>query len=172
MRAALEKHPSPLFQLRNRVLRLMRAGAGGLAPSITPDDIVGWRIAKIGDRWVVMEPIRASARLALGAFAKDVARAPRCGAIGAAIHCGCLRERAALAGDHPQPLVRPRAAVQRSHRALHPRGHHRNLRPEESAGKARERPQGNGRRAPTMMAATAGMAIGQNSAVTAKRRAS
>lgn len=38
------------------------------------DDIVGWHVAKIGDRWAALEPIRAGARLAFGAFAKDVAR--------------------------------------------------------------------------------------------------
>lgn len=38
------------------------------------DDIVGWHVAKIGDRWAALEPIRAGARLAFGTFAKDVAR--------------------------------------------------------------------------------------------------
>ncbi len=38
------------------------------------DDIVGWHVAKIGDRWAALEPIRAGARLAFGAFAKDAAR--------------------------------------------------------------------------------------------------
>lgn len=38
------------------------------------DDIVGWHVAKIGDRWAALEPIRAGARLAFGAFAKDIAR--------------------------------------------------------------------------------------------------
>jgi transposase InsO family protein len=33
-----------------------------------------WHVAKIGDRWAALEPIRAGARLAFGAFAKDVAR--------------------------------------------------------------------------------------------------
>ena len=37
-------------------------------------DLVGWHVAKIGDRWAALEPIRAGARLAFGAFAKDVAR--------------------------------------------------------------------------------------------------
>jgi putative transposase len=38
------------------------------------DDIVGWHVAKIGDRWAALEPIRTGVRLAFGAFAKDLAR--------------------------------------------------------------------------------------------------
>jgi putative transposase len=38
------------------------------------DDVVGWHVAKIGDRWAALEPIRAGARLAFGAFAKEVGR--------------------------------------------------------------------------------------------------
>ena len=37
-------------------------------------DIVGWHAAKIGDRWAAVEPIRIGARLAFGAFTKDIAR--------------------------------------------------------------------------------------------------
>ena len=43
-------------------------------------DIVGWHIAKIGDRWAALEPIRAGVRMAFGAVEKDRARglAVRC----------------------------------------------------------------------------------------------
>jgi transposase InsO family protein len=38
------------------------------------DDIVGWHVAKLGDRWAALEPIHQGVRTAFGAFAKDVAR--------------------------------------------------------------------------------------------------
>ena len=38
------------------------------------DDIVGWHVAKTGDRWAALEPIHQGVRLAFGAFGKDVAR--------------------------------------------------------------------------------------------------
>lgn len=38
------------------------------------DDIVGWHVAKLGDRWAALEPIHQGVRTAFGAFGKDVAR--------------------------------------------------------------------------------------------------
>lgn len=38
------------------------------------DDLVGWHVAKLGDRWAAPEPIRQGVRHAVGAFGKDVAR--------------------------------------------------------------------------------------------------
>jgi transposase InsO family protein len=38
------------------------------------DDIVGWHVAKLGDRWAALEPIHQGVRMAFGAFGKDVAR--------------------------------------------------------------------------------------------------
>ena len=38
------------------------------------DDIVGWHVAKIGDRWAALEPIHQGVRLAFSAFAQDIAR--------------------------------------------------------------------------------------------------
>ena len=43
-------------------------------------EIVGWHVAKIGDRWAALEPIRQGVRHAFGRFSKDVAR-------GLAIRC-------------------------------------------------------------------------------------
>ena len=38
------------------------------------DEIVGWHVAKIGDRWAALEPLRQGVRHAFGRFGKDVAR--------------------------------------------------------------------------------------------------
>ena len=38
------------------------------------DDLVGWHVAKLGDRWAALEPLRQGARELLGGFRKDVAR--------------------------------------------------------------------------------------------------
>lgn len=38
------------------------------------DDIVGWHVAKLGDRWAALEPIHQGVRMAFGAFEKDIAR--------------------------------------------------------------------------------------------------
>jgi transposase InsO family protein len=37
-------------------------------------DVVGWHVAKIGDRWAALEPLRQGVRHAFGRFGKDVAR--------------------------------------------------------------------------------------------------
>jgi transposase InsO family protein len=44
------------------------------------DELLGWHVAKLGDRWAALEPIRQGVRHAFGAFRKDVAR-------GLAIRC-------------------------------------------------------------------------------------
>ena len=38
------------------------------------NEVVGWHVAKLGDRWAALEPIRQGVRYAYGTFAKDVAR--------------------------------------------------------------------------------------------------
>jgi putative transposase len=44
------------------------------------DELVGWHVAKIGDRWAALEPLRQGVRHAFGDFRKDIARglAVRC----------------------------------------------------------------------------------------------
>ena len=85
------------------------------------DDVVGWHVAKLGDRWAALEPIRQGARYAFGGFAKDLARGLtlRCD-WGPQVHCRRLDQRGQVAGDHHLALVCGRARVQRGHRALHP----------------------------------------------------
>jgi putative transposase len=46
------------------------------------DELVGWHIAKIGDRWAALEPLRQGVRQVFGGCAKDVARGSGSGAIG------------------------------------------------------------------------------------------
>lgn len=41
------------------------------------DELVGWHVAKLGDRWAALEPIREGVRHAFGRFGKDVARGLR-----------------------------------------------------------------------------------------------
>jgi len=41
------------------------------------DEIVGWHVTKLGDRWAALEPIRQGVRHAFGAFGKDRARGLR-----------------------------------------------------------------------------------------------
>ncbi len=41
------------------------------------DDLVGWHVVKLGDRWAALEPIRPGVRQACGGFGKDVARGLR-----------------------------------------------------------------------------------------------
>ncbi len=38
------------------------------------DELLGWHVAKRGDRWAALEPIRHGVRYAFGDFAKDIAR--------------------------------------------------------------------------------------------------
>jgi transposase InsO family protein len=38
------------------------------------DELVGWHVVKLGDRWAALEPIRQGVRHAFGAFGKDIAR--------------------------------------------------------------------------------------------------
>ena len=38
------------------------------------DDLVGWHVAKLGDRWAALEPIRQGVRHAFGGFHKEIAR--------------------------------------------------------------------------------------------------
>ncbi len=51
------------------------AGAGSSGRStITSTSSLGWHVAKLGDRWAALEPIRQGVRHAFGGFGKDVAR--------------------------------------------------------------------------------------------------
>jgi putative transposase len=38
------------------------------------DELVGWHVAKLGDRWAALEPLRQGVRHAFGGFAKEIAR--------------------------------------------------------------------------------------------------
>ena len=38
------------------------------------DELLGWHVAKLGDRWAALEPIRQGVRHAFGGFGKDIAR--------------------------------------------------------------------------------------------------
>jgi transposase InsO family protein len=38
------------------------------------DELLGWHVAKLGDRWAALEPIRQGVRHAFGGFSKEVAR--------------------------------------------------------------------------------------------------
>jgi hypothetical protein len=38
------------------------------------DELLGWHVAKLGDRWAALEPIRQGVRPAFGGFSKEVAR--------------------------------------------------------------------------------------------------
>jgi len=41
------------------------------------DELLGWHVAKLGDRWAALEPIRQGVRHAFSGFAKDLARGLR-----------------------------------------------------------------------------------------------
>jgi putative transposase len=41
------------------------------------DDLVGWHVAKLGDRWAALEPIRQGVRQAYEGFGRDIARGLR-----------------------------------------------------------------------------------------------
>ena len=41
------------------------------------DELLGWHVAKLGDRWAALEPIRQGVRHAFGEFRKDMARGLR-----------------------------------------------------------------------------------------------
>src|SRR5262245_28526074 len=83
------------------------------------DDIVGWHVAKIVDRWAALEPIHQGVREAFGAFGKDV-RGPRDSErLGAAVCRGRVSQRVGLARHDPQSIVRRRTAMQWRDRALH-----------------------------------------------------
>ena len=47
------------------------------------DDLVGWHVAKLGNRWAALEPIRQSVHYAFGQFGTDVALGLKIGATGA-----------------------------------------------------------------------------------------
>lgn len=38
------------------------------------DEVVGWHVAKVGDRWAALQPLRDGVRTMFGGFAKDMAR--------------------------------------------------------------------------------------------------
>ncbi len=41
------------------------------------DELLGWHVVKLGDRWAALEPIRQGVRHAFGGFGKDIARGLR-----------------------------------------------------------------------------------------------
>jgi putative transposase len=46
------------------------------------DELVGWPVAKLGDRWAALEPLRQGVRHAFGGFAKEIVRGLRSAATG------------------------------------------------------------------------------------------
>jgi len=84
------------------------------------DEIVGRHVAKIGDRWATLEPLRHGVRHAFGHFGKDVARGlqVRCD-WGPQDHRRHPDQRGKVAGDDDLAILRRRARVQRGHRAHH-----------------------------------------------------
>ena len=84
-------------------------------------DIVGWHVAKIGDRWAALEPVHQGMRHAYGAFGKDVARGLALRSDwGPQYAADAFRNESHLAGHYAHAVVRRRAPVQWGHRALHP----------------------------------------------------
>ena len=84
------------------------------------DEVVGWHVAKLGDRWAALEPIRQGVRHAFGRFGKDVARG--LGApvrLGPAVHRRRVDQRGEVAGVHDLAVVRRGTGVQRGRGALH-----------------------------------------------------
>ena len=49
------------------------AGADSSAIDYYCDDVVGWHVVKIGDRWAAFEPLRDRARKFIGGVRKDSA---------------------------------------------------------------------------------------------------
>ena len=84
-------------------------------------DVVGWHVAKKGDRWAALEPVRQGVRTHMGGFAKAVAAG-----LGLRHDWGSqYRSRGVPGGDQVarDPLdarVRRRARVQRRRGAVHP----------------------------------------------------
>jgi hypothetical protein len=74
------------------------------------DELLGWHVAKLGDRWAALEPIRQGVRHAFGGFSKEVARGLkiRC-ELGAAVYRRRLDQRGEVAGDHDLTLLCGRA---------------------------------------------------------------
>jgi len=46
------------------------------------DELLGWHVTKLGDRWAALEPIRQGVRQAFHGFSKEVARGLRSAATG------------------------------------------------------------------------------------------
>ena len=99
-----------------------RGGAGGsVAIDHASADIVGWHVAKIGDRWAALEPVHQGMRHAYGAFGKDVARGLALRSDwGPQYAADAFRNELTWLGHHAHAVVRRRAPVQWGHRALHP----------------------------------------------------
>ena len=98
---------------------LLQDGALESAIDHYSDDVVGWHVAKLGDRWAALEPLRQGPRELLG-FRKDVAR-------GLKIRCDWGPQYIADAWitevkwlGMTLAVVRGRARVQWGDGALHP----------------------------------------------------
>jgi hypothetical protein len=70
-------------------------------------EVMGWHVAKIGDRWAALEPIRQGMTTAFGSIAPKVALgvgpAPR---LGEPVHREHLRQRDQVLGVHRHAGVR------------------------------------------------------------------
>ena len=83
-------------------------------------DVVGWHVAKKGDRWAALEPIRQGVRTHMdGLRAQDRSGARPTARLGPSVHRPSVPRRAGLARDPLDGLVRRRAGVQRRRGTLH-----------------------------------------------------
>ena len=83
--------------------------------------VVGWHVAKVGDRWAALEPIRQGVRQTHGGYAPKIALGPGV-AHGprAAVHGAPVPGGVALARDPAHAELCGRAREQRDHGALDP----------------------------------------------------
>ena len=80
-------------------------------------DVVGWHVAKKGDRWAALEPVRQGVRAHIGGFGKAIALGAR---LGLAVQGKTVPARDQMARHPLHARIRGRAGVQRRRRALHP----------------------------------------------------
>ena len=84
-------------------------------------DIVGWHVAKIGDRWAALEPVHQGMRHAYGAFGQDVARGLALRSDwGPQYAADAFRNELAWLGITHTPSFVGEPQCNGGHRALHP----------------------------------------------------
>ena len=84
-------------------------------------DVVGWHVAKKGDRWAALEPVRQGVRAHMGGFGKAIALGPRSAArLGLAVQGQAVPGRDQVARHPLHARLCGRTGVQRRRGALHP----------------------------------------------------